>query len=184
MPLTTRPLTPETWPDFARLVEANNGIWGGCWCIGFHAPPDPALSHRDAKEALVRQGRAHAALVYDGPDCLGWCQFGPTAELPRIKNARAYNAANPVLPDWRIACFFSGKGHRHKGVAATGLAGAVTDIARLGGGVVEGYPEDTEGRKVSGSFLWNGTLAMFEQQGFARDRKIGKDKWVVTRRLP
>ena len=33
----TRPLTPETWPDFAALVEANNGIWGGCWCMGFHA---------------------------------------------------------------------------------------------------------------------------------------------------
>ena len=32
----TRLLTPETWSDFAALVEANNGVWGGCWCIGFH----------------------------------------------------------------------------------------------------------------------------------------------------
>ena len=32
----TRLLTPETWADFAALVEANNGVWGGCWCIGFH----------------------------------------------------------------------------------------------------------------------------------------------------
>ncbi len=23
----TRLLTPETWDDFARLVEANNGVW-------------------------------------------------------------------------------------------------------------------------------------------------------------
>lgn len=27
---TTRLLTPETWDDFATLVEANNGVWGGC----------------------------------------------------------------------------------------------------------------------------------------------------------
>ena len=34
--LVTRPLDAGTWPDFARLVEANNGVWGGCWCMGFH----------------------------------------------------------------------------------------------------------------------------------------------------
>jgi hypothetical protein len=33
---TTRPLTADTWDDFANLVEANNGVWGGCWCMGFH----------------------------------------------------------------------------------------------------------------------------------------------------
>ncbi len=33
---TTRPLTADTWGDFANLVEANNGVWGGCWCVGFH----------------------------------------------------------------------------------------------------------------------------------------------------
>ncbi len=26
----TRLLTPETWEDFAALVETNNGVWGGC----------------------------------------------------------------------------------------------------------------------------------------------------------
>ena len=33
---STRPLDADTWSDFARLVEANNGVWGGCWCMGFH----------------------------------------------------------------------------------------------------------------------------------------------------
>jgi hypothetical protein len=32
---TTHP--PETWNDFARLVEANNGVRGGRWCMAF--PP-------------------------------------------------------------------------------------------------------------------------------------------------
>ena len=45
---------------------------------------------------------------------------------------------------------------------------------------MESYPEDTAGRKVSGSFLNNGTVAMFERHGFARVRRIGKHRWVVT----
>jgi hypothetical protein len=63
------------------------------------------------------------------------------------------------------------------------LAGALDEIARLGGGLVESYPEDTVGRKVSGSFLHNTTVAMFERQGFERDRRIGKHHWVVSRRV-
>lgn len=35
--LSTKALDTKTWPDFARLVEAHNGVWGGCWCMGFHA---------------------------------------------------------------------------------------------------------------------------------------------------
>jgi hypothetical protein len=30
MDCLTRPLTSETWNDFAQLVEANSGAWGGC----------------------------------------------------------------------------------------------------------------------------------------------------------
>ncbi|HTP23913.1 MAG TPA: hypothetical protein VMJ65_30205 [Solirubrobacteraceae bacterium] len=47
---------------------------------------------------------------------------------------------------------------------------------------VESYPEDTNGRKVSGPFLHNGTLAMFERHGFTPSRRIGKHRWVVSRR--
>ena len=29
MPFETKPLDAKTWPSFVRLVEANNGVWGG-----------------------------------------------------------------------------------------------------------------------------------------------------------
>jgi hypothetical protein len=86
-------LDETTWPDFARLVESHNGVWGGCWCMAFHAEgvgrTKTAAQNRSEKEDRVREGRAHAALVYDGPSCVGWCQFGPADELPRIKRRRA-----------------------------------------------------------------------------------------------
>jgi hypothetical protein len=28
-----RNLDETTWPDFARLVESQNGVWGGRWCM-------------------------------------------------------------------------------------------------------------------------------------------------------
>ncbi len=33
---SVRPLDESTWPAFAALVERNNGVFGGCWCMGFH----------------------------------------------------------------------------------------------------------------------------------------------------
>ena len=183
----TRALDERTWPDFARLVEANNGVWGGCWCMWYHGKDategKSPVQKRKAKECLVREGGAHASLVFKGEDCVGWCQFGSPEELPRIHNQRAYLATDPTFPDWRITCFFSGKGHRGKGVASVALEGAIEQIKKLGGGRVEAYPEDVEGRKASPAFLFNGSLSVFERHGFKRSRQIGKHKWVVTRTI-
>jgi hypothetical protein len=183
--LRVRALDEATWPDFARLVERHNGVWGGCWCMAFHAEgvgrTKTTAQNRSEKERRVREGRAHAALVYDGPDCVGWCQFGTTDELPRIKHRRAYLDGLSALPDWRITCFFVDGKHRRGGVACTALEGALQEIARLGGGTVESFPEDVAGRPVSASFLHNGTVSMFESHGFERTRRLGKHRGLVTR---
>jgi GNAT superfamily N-acetyltransferase len=177
-----KPLGPLTWPDFAALVERHNGVWGGCWCLEFHAEgAERSHQRRFKKECRVQEGTAHAALVYDGAGCVGWCQFGSPDELPRIKRLRAYNEGLTQLPNWRITCFFVDKACRGQGVAAVALQGALQEIARLGGGTVESYPEDVAGRAVSASFLHNGSVAMFEAQGFERVRPIGKNHWVVAK---
>ncbi len=180
---TVAALDESTWPAFAALVERNNGVFGGCWCMGFHPEgvgkeTTPALN-RQRKLDRVRDGKAHAALVFDGDECLGWCQFGPPDELPRIKSRAAYEKGLTSLPDWRIACCYVGKGQRRRGVASAALAGALELIAGLGGGTVEGYPEDAG--SVPAGFLFNGALSTYEKLGFVRDRKIGKHRWVVTK---
>jgi hypothetical protein len=168
--LTVAALDASTWPAFDALVERNHGVWGGCWCLGFHP------------EAF--QGSAE---VMDGDACVGWCQFGSPAELTRIKHRRAYEAGVAVAgdssPDWRITCFFTDTKGRHRGVGDVALGGALRLIAGLGGGAVESFPEDVEGRKVSSSFLYNGTLALFERHGFRRVRPLGKHHWLVRTRV-
>jgi hypothetical protein len=39
---------------------------------------------------------------------------------------------------------------------------------------VEGYPQDTQGKRVSASFLYNGTRSLFEHAGFSFERPKGK----------
>ncbi len=176
-------LDESTWAAFAELVERNNGIFGGCWCMGFHPEEASAetasIPKRERKLERVRAGTAHAALVFDGDDCVGWCQFGSPAEVPRIKNRAAYEKGQTTSPDWRIACCYVGKGHRRQGVSTAAVAGALDLIAGLGGGTVEGYPEDAG--SVPAGFLFHGALSTYEKLGFIRDRKIGKHRWVVTR---
>src|SRR5690606_31416036 len=127
-----------------------------------------AAENRARKEERVRAGRAHAALVFAGDLCVGWCQLGRVEELPRIKHRRAYEAGrgDEAPPDWRITCFYVDREQRRAGVAAAALGGAVEQIARLGGGVVESYPELVEGRRTSASFLYNATVGLFESHGF------------------
>ncbi len=164
---SVRSLDVDTWPAFARLVEANNGVWGGCWCMGFHVKVGKGRTptqNRNEKEQRVNEGGTHASLVFANDECLGWCQFGSPEELPEIKSRRRYEKDLTTLPDWRITCFFTGKGQR-----------------RHGGGTVERYPEETDDRTLSGSFLHTGPMAAFENHGFRRTRPISPHRWVVTR---
>lgn len=179
---TVRPLDESTWPAFEALIERSGGMAAGCWCMGFHpegvGKGSMAAGNRDRKLVRIKEGAAHAALVFDGDDCLGWCQFGPPEELPNIKNRAAYEKGATSVPDWRIGCCYVGKGRRRQGVATTALAGALKLIALAGGGMVEGYPEPAG--SVPAGFLFNGPLSTYEKLGFTRSRQIGKHRWVVT----
>ncbi len=175
-------LDAAAWDDFADLVERNNGIYGGCWCIANHAEYQRGVSDpRTLKEQLVRSGKAHAALVYDREGkAQAWCQYGARGELD-LKHQREYAKSPPPTAQWRIACIFVDKRHRGRGLARAALAGALEQIAASGGGRVEAVSETTAGREAQGRFLFSGTVELFEEFGFARVRQVGKHAWIVGR---
>ena len=183
--LTIRPLASDTWRAFSDLVERHNGVFGGCWCTWFHTlsrdkDKDRTYeSNRDLKCQLVEHGRAHAALVFDGDIAVGWCQFGSPEELKNIKHRKEYEAELDSLPDYRLTCFFVDKRYRRRGVSALALQGALDLIAKAGGGVVEAYPQDTGGKKITASFLYSVTRSLFEQTGFSYVRPKGKNHTVM-----
>ncbi|HEY3956324.1 MAG TPA: GNAT family N-acetyltransferase [Streptosporangiaceae bacterium] len=188
---TVKPLDTSTWDAFAQLAGRHNGVWNGCWCTWFHATPAErggnersSDSNRTLKRRLVSEGRAHAALVFDGDEAVAWCEYGSPDELPNIYHRKEYEEGLDRLPDYRLTCFFVDKRYRRKGVAAVALRGALDLIAQAGGGVVEAYPHDTAGEKVSASFLYNATRSMFEQAGFGYQRPKGKKNCVMSKTVP
>jgi len=182
LPYTIRPLEVSTWDAFAELVERNNGIYGGCWCVAFHSEYERGTSDpRTLKEQLVRAGHAHAALVFDQQGLAqGWCQYGSPDEL-MLRHAREYSKDTPPPARWRITCIFVDKRHRGEGIARAGLEGALAQIAAAGGGLVEAISETTTGREAQSRFLFSATVELFDQYGFARGRQVGKHAWIVSR---
>lgn len=188
---STVELSTETWGDFEKLFR-KPGEWGNCQCMWFHRQgPRPreeegwTAKKRNEKNFqdqrdLVRRGRSHGVLVYSDGNPVGWCQYGPREEFPRIDNAskyRAIPAADGQGKLWRITCFCVDKKHRRRGVAKAGLNAAIHSIQKKGGGTVEAYPTTREG----GLALHRGTASMFAREGFRVVAPLGPSNLVVRR---
>lgn len=194
-PTSIRPLTPESWPLFEALVDRHGGIFGGCWCTYFHpdcAERGPgAEGNRVYKRQLVEQGVARAALVIrdgaDGEEAVAWAEFGTPEQLPGLHHLTQYladlDAEGEREPDYRVTCIFVDRRYRRHGLVTRALDGALDLIAQDGGGVVEGYPHVPREKKVSASFLYNGTQSVYERAGFAFVRPKGQVNTVMRREV-
>ncbi|HYB07734.1 MAG TPA: GNAT family N-acetyltransferase [Nitrososphaerales archaeon] len=131
--------------------------------------------NRETKRALTTEGKAHGTIVYCGKDPVGWCQFGPKEELPRIDGKRGYKPTSDNL--WRITCLFVASHHRRTGVAKFAVHESVRAMRNLKAKVIEAYPVESAS---SASLIWMGTTRMFESEGFTRVGPIGKRSWVYS----
>ena len=190
-----RPLDPDTWDAFVALCDRHGGGgFGGCYCTWFHrashsAPKadgrQPSAERtRLYKQDRVENGTAHAALVFDGETAVGWAQYGSVDELPGISHRKDVAAAGEDWAVWRITCVFVDRSYRRRGVARVAIDGALSLIAAAGGGAVESYPQDTAGRKISASFLYNATRTVFEDAGFTYVCAKGKNHCIVRTTVP
>ncbi|WP_405064299.1 GNAT family N-acetyltransferase [Kribbella sp. NBC_01505] len=181
--MVVKALGPDTWDAFAAMVERHNGVFGGCWCTYFQTMNSEKErtyeANRSLKQRLVEEGRAHAALVFDGDEAVAWCEYGSPEELPNIYHRKQYDAELDLLPDYRITCIFVDKRYRRTGLSKVVLQGALDLMSAAGGGIVEGYPHDPGGKKKS--VLYNGTRTMFEQAGFEFIRAKGIGNCVMRR---
>ena len=188
---TTKELSTKSWPDFERLFSQKNG-WDFCWCMHFHRPrglpkdkwlptrAERGVRNRREKRELVERGCAHGILVYAKGEAVGWCQYGPTDELPRIDNSRKYRGLAPERTTdrlWRITCFAVLKEYRKHGVATAALKAALEAIRKKGGGLVEAYPISRWESYAFGNESTHGTMSMFEKEGFKAVAPFGSTRY-------
>ena len=192
---STKELSKKTWPDFERLFETHPAPGANpCWCMHYHRSrplPKSKKLHSSVKKAarncqqkreLVENGCSHGILVYAKGEPVGWCQYGPKEELPRLDNNPRYRRLAPEDGRerlWRITCFVVDKKYRKRGVASAALRAALTAIRSKGGGLVEAYPITNWGAYAD----WFGTTSMFRKEGFKIVAPFGKSNVLMRRTI-
>ncbi|MHB8890748.1 MAG: GNAT family N-acetyltransferase, partial [Candidatus Limnocylindrales bacterium] len=167
--LDVRPLTVDTWEALAALFAAG-GDPKGCWCQFWrmtgsnwtHTTPD---DKRDALRALVGRDPAPGLVAMRDGKAVGWVGLGPRENFGRLARSRTI----PQLPGdgvWVVNCFVVAKTARRSGVARALLDAAVAYARAHGASVLEGYPAETGGERMSSASAYTGTTSMFERAGF------------------
>jgi GNAT superfamily N-acetyltransferase len=156
------------------------------------------VRNRREKKALVEKGCSHGILVYVKGKPIGWCQYGPREELPRIDNSPKYLGflrGGPAEKLWRITCFVVDRKHRRRGAASAALRAALEAIRKKGGGLVEAYPiipwEELCRARIRrcglapafGNESTHGTMSMFEKQGFTKVARYGYRNVLMRRTI-
>ena len=188
--ITVLPADGEHFEDLAVLLRPKRETASACWCVNYRLPGRQAVSvpEREAyMRGLCESGQPPGVLAYLGDVPVGWCSVSPRSELSRLVNSRTIPAVDDQ-PVWSVVCFVVRAGYRRKGVAAALLAGAVRYARSQGAHIVEGYPLDAQGAKISSAFAYVGTVSMFERAGFSRvipttSSHSGIQRWVMRREL-
>ncbi len=91
--------------------------------------------------------------------------LGPRSTYERLEASRVLAPVDD-RPTWSIVCFVVAKAARGHGVARAMLDAAVQHARDRGATLLEAYPVDTAGERVSAATAFRGTLHMFESAGF------------------
>jgi GNAT superfamily N-acetyltransferase len=170
--IACRPATAADTGVIATLFGPN-GASGGCWCMHWRIEKGGKLwkackgePNRRAFFKLLKQGRAQGALAFAGDKPVGWCNFGPLEEFPRLRNSRVLSR-EAAPGTWSINCFYITAGRRRQGIAGALLKIAVETAFARGARVLEAYPTPQKpDQTLVAAFTWTGTRSLFAKAGF------------------
>jgi GNAT superfamily N-acetyltransferase len=167
--IVVRPLTPRTWDGLAALFE-EGGDPKWCWCQfyrerGLDWSNSNAHVNRGRLRSLTESGTPPGLVAFDGDRAVGWVSLAPRADYDRLTHAKVLAPVDDK-PAWSIVCFVVSRQARGRGVAKALLHGAIDWAREQGATLLEAYPSDTKGKRVTAANLYHGSLSMFESAGF------------------
>ena len=190
-PIVVVPATAERWPDVEELFGRMH-----CWCQYWRMSAsaygrlsagelegDRLVQRKEALRQQLERPVAPGMLAYLDGQVVGWCGFGPRAEMERLVRSRTIPALDDQ-PVWAIVCFLVRVGYRRRGVARALLQGVIDYAREQGAPALEAYPVDPGGERIDVTFAYVGTVAMFEAAGFGRvvetsARSAGLPRWFM-----
>ena len=159
--------------DLASLFgQGGDPKW--CWCsffrirnVDFQSATE--ATNRKVLESAVKttaaDGRAPGLVAYRDGEPIGWVSLGPRDDYDRLKHSKVL-APIDDKPVWSIVCFVVSKSARKQGVARALLDAAMDYAREHGATLLEGYPVETDGRRLPAADANKGTVGMFERAGF------------------
>jgi GNAT superfamily N-acetyltransferase len=175
--------------DVAAVLKPGGEKGNACWCLSYRdgsGTPDPT-DRRDRMRGLCAVEPGPGVLLYVDGEVAGWCSVAPRSSYRRLMNSRTI----PWVDErdaWSIVCFVIRARFRGQGLMRPLLDGAVAWAERNGAEVVEGYPVDLGGDRISVTGGYVGTVELFETAGFERaaettahsDHRV---RWVMRKEL-
>jgi GNAT superfamily N-acetyltransferase len=170
--LVVKDLTPELWPDLEKLF-GKNGACAGCWCMWWrqergekYAEMQGATNKRRFKK-FVSDGEIHGALAYADGEAVGWVNFGPRTDFPKLDRAPSL-ACSDAEKVWSIPCFFVHREYRGQGVSEALLDHALRAMKQRDVKTAEGYPVSPKkaGDEIPHAFAFTGLASTFTKAGF------------------
>ena len=134
MKIVTKELTPALWPQLEALF-GENGACGGCWCQAWKVADGEKWNEVQGSKAKarlrkgVRDRTTHGILAFVDGEPVGWCNFGPRLDYPRLERSRTLKCDDAERV-WSVTCFYVHRKFRAQGVA-TALLDHAVDILRL-----------------------------------------------------
>jgi GNAT superfamily N-acetyltransferase len=168
MALTTHPVTPDRFEDFADVVNPRRRATH-CWCLSHRLTAAEVGEHdsrEDAARALGHREDPPGVVGYDDDGTpVGWCSISRRADNSRLARSRLIRPLDD-LDVWSIICVVVRGGHRRRGHTTPLIEGAVAYAASRGAPAVEAYPVDPGEGRMDLTMAFVGTRKMFENAGF------------------
>lgn len=186
------PATDDRFDDVALVLAPKNPEAPACWCLSYRISNQEqrALTGIERPARLRRyaqEGLPPGVIVYVDGEPAGWCSVAPRSRHHRLTHSRTIPTVDD-LPVWSVICLVIRPAFRRQGLARHLLSGAIDYARAQGAPMLEAYPIDPEGRRVSSAFAYVGTTALFESLGFERvivtdSKSAGLTRWLMRRNL-
>jgi len=180
----------EVHPATADRFDDVRAALGGqaCWCLYYRlSSGDYSRISVEKRAEIMRERAGHSpapgVVAYADGVPVGWCGFGPRAEMERLQRSRTIQAFDERRV-WSVVCFLVRPGFRRKGLARAMLVGAVEYARAERAAGLEGYPVDPGDRRIDTTFAYVGTTGLFEAAGFRRvaptkSHSAGLVRWLM-----
>ncbi|MFC6733201.1 GNAT family N-acetyltransferase [Haladaptatus sp. DYSN1] len=175
-------VTPDRWEDFETLF-GESGACDGCWCMWNRQTQAEYNANRGAAnrqqmhDIIHDDGRPGILAFLDGEPA-GWCSVAPRETFVRLARSPVMKPIDDT-PVWSIVCFYVDRAARGRGLTVALLEAAKEYVREQGGSVLEGYPVDPQGERVSPTSAWYGFASAFAEAGFVEVARRKKTRPIV-----